>query len=514
MSLSSEVSPMLFQFNTRVSLQEIAGQLGRPATLKDVPNHLLDHLEAHGFKWFWSLGVWTTGSAGRKISGSNPVWHKDYQKDLPDFDQTDICGSPFAICDYEVHPDFGGRQALADLRQRLANRGIRLMTDFVPNHTALDHPWVSDHPEFFVHGGESDLNAEPQNYVRVMTKGGPRILAHGKDPWFDGWIDTLQLNYRCKELHDVQRRVLHSIADQCDGVRCDMAMLLLPDIISRTWGAKATPGDGTSSTEDCFWPQAIESVRARHNDFVFMAEVYWDLEWELQQLGFDFTYDKRLYDRLLSFESVAVREHLRADLKFQQRSCRFLENHDEPRVASILTTSQHLAAAVISFFSPGLRLFHDGQFEGRTRRVSMHLGRRAAETPDTLIQQLYGSLLNCLRSRAFHEGSWSLLECLPEWDANPTFRQFVSFAWEHSSERWLICVNYGPGNAQTFVKLPWADLKGCTWSLTDQLTRQTIVRDGNDLFDRGLYLDVPAWHVHLFLVHKVTKSSVDDMQTV
>jgi hypothetical protein len=498
--MSSFVCPLLFQFNTRVCLQELSCQLGRPATLKDIPDDLLDFLEAQGFNWFWSLGVWTTGSAGREISRTNPVWREEYQKGLPDFEQVDICGSPFAICAYEVHPDFGGRDALADLRQRLAQRGVRLMTDFVPNHTAQDHPWVSEHPEYYIHGSEPDLDAEPHNYVRVMTNHGPRVLAHGKDPCFNGWVDTLQLNYRCKELQEAQRLVLQSIAEQCDGVRCDMAMLLLPDIIARTWGSRAVPADGVPSTEVCFWPWAIESVRGRNTGFVFMAEVYWDLEWELQQQGFDFTYDKWLYDRLLSFDSVAVREHLKADPEFQQRSCRFLENHDEPRVASVLSLQQHLAAAAITFLSPGLRLFHEGQSEGRKHRVSMHLARRASETPDSAIQDLYKSLLGCLRSKAFRQGTWFLLECLPEWEANPTFRQFVSFAWESSTERWLICVNYGPGSAQTFVKLWWADLGGRKWTLQDQLTAETIVREGNDLAERGLYFNVPAWRVHVFLV--------------
>jgi hypothetical protein len=161
---------------------------------------------------------------------------------------------------------------------------------------------------------------------------------------------------------------------------------------------------------------------------------------------------------------------------------------------------QYLAAATITYLSPGLRLFHEGQFEGRKHRVSMHLSRRAAESPDPAIQELYKSLLTCLRSKAFREGSWSLLECIPEWEANPTFRQFVSFSWEHSGERWLIAVNYGPGSAQTFVRLPWADLKGRNWTLNDQLTQESLVRAGHDLAERGLYLNVPAWHVHMFLM--------------
>jgi hypothetical protein len=498
--MSSSSYPILFQLNTRVYLQEVAGHLGRPATLKDIPDELLDFLERNGFNWFWSLGVWTTGAAAREISRTNPVWREECKRDLPDLQESDICGSPFAVCAYEVHPDFGGRAALAHLRKRLAQRGIRLMTDFVPNHTAPDHPWVLEHPEYYVNGSEYDLEAEPQNYVQVVTKHGPRVLAHGRDPYYGGWVDTLQLNYRCKELHDIQRQVLHNIAEQCDGVRCDMAMLLLPDIIAKTWGNKSVPADGIEPTEVCFWPEAIQSVRRQHADFVFMAEVYWDLEWELQQQGFDFTYDKRLYDRMLSFDGGAVRDHLMADLQFQQRCCRFLENHDEPRAASMFSRPQYLAAATITYLSPGLRLFHEGQFEGRKHRVSMHLSRRAAESPDPAIQELYKSLLTCLRSKAFREGSWSLLECIPEWEANPTFRQFVSFSWEHSGERWLIAVNYGPGSAQTFVRLPWADLKGRNWTLNDQLTQESLVRAGHDLAERGLYLNVPAWHVHMFLM--------------
>ena len=83
-------------------------------------------------------------------------------------------------------------------------------------------------------------------------------------------------------------RELERIATMCDGVRCDMAMLILPDVFERTWGRRPEP----------FWPRTIERVRKAAPSFLFMAEVYWDLEWELQQQGFNYTYDKRLYDRL------------------------------------------------------------------------------------------------------------------------------------------------------------------------------------------------------------------------
>src|SRR5260370_36328526 len=158
---------------------------------------------------------------------------------------------------------------------------------------------------------------------------------------------------------------LVKIAGQCDGVRCDMAMLVLPDVFERTWGVRSQP----------FWPKAIPHVHERVTGFCFMAEVYWDLEWTLQQQGFDYTYDKRLYDRLRGGQARPVRDHLRAGLDYQSKLARFLENHDEPRAAAAFSPGVHEAAAVITFLTPGLRFFHQGHFDGRRKRISPTLGR-------------------------------------------------------------------------------------------------------------------------------------------
>ena len=176
---------------------------------------------------------------------------------------------------------------------------------------------------------------------------------------------------------------LVKIAGQCDGVRCDMAMLVLPDVFERTWGIQAQP----------FWPKATQRVRERVPDFCFMAEVYWDLEWTLQQQGFDYTYDKRLYDRLRDGHARPVREHFHAGLDYQNKLARFLENHDEPRAAATFPPGVHEAAAVITFLSPGLRFFHQGQFEGRRKRISPHLCRGPAEPVDQKLEQFYERLL-------------------------------------------------------------------------------------------------------------------------
>ena len=239
---------------------------------------------------------------------------------------------------------------------------------------------------------------------------GDLLLAYGRDPYFAGWPDTLQLNYANPATQEAMIAELLRIAGQCDGVRCDMAMLVLPDVFERTWGHRAP----------LFWPRATQRVRERAPGFCFMAEVYWDLEWTMLQQGFDYAYDKRLYDRLREGHARPVREHLLAGLDFQNKLARFLENHDEPRAAATFAPGKHEAAAVITFLSPGLRFFHQGQFEGRRKRISPHLVRAPLEPTDKTLQQFYDRLLAVIRQPIVRDGQWRLLECATAWDGNPT----------------------------------------------------------------------------------------------
>lgn len=481
--------PSLYQINTRVWLTELSRTLGRVATLDDIPDAELDRLAALGFDWVWLLSVWQTGPAAQAISRANPEWCREFAETLPDLKDEDIAGSGFAIQSYNVHRDLGGAASLAGLRQRLQKRGLSLMLDFVPNHMAPDHPWIDEHPDYFVHGSEGDLARSPRNYCRVQTKNGLLLLAYGRDPYFDGWPDTLQLNYGNPELQQAMIGELERIAEQCDGVRCDMAMLVLPDVFESTWGIRA----------DLFWPKAIESVRHKHPNFQFMAEVYWDREWTMQQQGFDYTYDKRLYDRLREGHIRPVREHFHAGLDFQNRMARFLENHDEPRTAATFSHEVHEAAAVVTFLSPGLRFFHQGQFVGRKKRISPHLVRAPQEPIDRKIEEFYNRLLSVLRRPVVRAGQWQLLDCASAWEGNWTSDCFLAFAWHNSvGERLLVTVNYAPNRSQCYVRLPFTDLGNRRWKLQDLLSGAEYDREGNDLQARGLYLDEPPWSAEVF----------------
>jgi glycosidase len=493
--------PLLFQVNTRVFLDERRRALGRPATLDDVPDAFLDDIAARGFAWVWFLGVWTNSPAARAVSRSSQAMRADFLRELPDLREDDITGSPFAIQAYDVLPAFGGDAALARVRGRLARRGLKLLLDFVPNHVGPDHPWVSTHPEYFIEGTEADVRRESGNWTRPPGARG-RILAMGRDPYFPGWPDTVQLNYQHRGLRDAMAGELLRTAARCDAVRCDMAMLVLPDVIQRTWGERATPRDGTVPVTTPFWPEAIGKVREAHPGFVFMAEVYWDLEWTLQQQGFDFTYDKRLYDRLHADDARLVVEHLWAAPDFQERSARFIENHDEPRAADAFGTGErHRAAAVITFLAPGLRFFHEGQFDGRKVHLSMHLGRRPDEPPDPGLRDFYNRLLEVLARSEVHDGDWRLSECRAAWEGNPTWDRFVVMAWESARGRLLACVNYGPTEAQCYTRVPLGGLEGRI-VLRDLLSDTRYERDGAELASKGLYLDMPPWGRNVFSVER------------
>jgi glycosidase len=481
--------PSLYQVNARARLTELARPLGRPATLDDIPDADLDRWAASDFDWIWLLSVWQTGPQAQQVSRTNPEWRKEFHETLPDLTDADIPGSGFAITGYTVHTNLGGDAALARLRERLKKRGLRLMLDFVPNHMGLGHPWVEDHPDYFIQGTDADLANAPQNFTRVKRKNGDLVLAYGRDPYFAGWPDTLQLNYANPATQAAMIGELVKVAGQCDGVRCDMAMLVLPEVFERTWGHRAP----------LFWPTATQRVRERVPGFTFMAEVYWDMEWTLQQQGFNYAYDKRLYDRLREGHACPVREHLHAGLDYQDKLARFLENHDEPRAATTFAPPVHEAAAAITFLSPGLRFFHEGQFEGRKKRISPHLCRRPDEPVDTALAKFYDRLLAVLREPAVRDGSWQLLECAAAWQGNWTNDCFLAFAWQGAgNDRLLVAVNFAANQSQCRVRVPFADLANYSWRLQDLLGNATYDRAGNELHERGLFLDMSPWQASVF----------------
>jgi len=485
--------PVIYEINTWTWLNELSRKYRKAVDLAAVPKEEWDAIAAHGCDAVWFMGVWERSPAGIEISMRNPGLLEDFRRALPDFSAKDNTGSPYCVCRYVVDEHLGGPEGLAAARRMLRERGLRLILDFVPNHVAPDHPWVIDHPEYFVQGNADDLAQKPGEFFPA----GGTVLALGRDPYFAPWPDVLQLNAFQPGLRQAVIETVSDIAEQCDGIRCDMAMLMLNHIFERTWGARA----GVKPVTD-YWTTVIPAIKGKYREFRFIAEAYWDLEWELQQQGFDHCYDKKLYDRMEHGDAESVRLHLLADPAYQQGMVRFIENHDEPRAAATFPDGKGRAAAVAILTLTGARLLHEGQFEGRKVRLPVFLGRRPAEPVDQDLTAFYGRLLKAVNREVFRNGEWRLCE-RSGWTDNQSCLNLLAWCWVKEEERFLIVINFRQEAAQARVHLPWDELRGKTWRLNDQLSGQAYDRRGDEMRDAGLYVDLKPWQCHLFQVRAV-----------
>jgi glycosidase len=482
--------PIVFEINTWVWLGELTRKHHRACTLASIPAEEWDALAELGIDAVWLMGVWERSPAGRAIAMKNEQLQADFKRALPDLQAEDVVGSPYCVRRYVVDDRLGGAKGLAAARRNLAQRNIHLILDLVPNHVAPDHPWAFDHPEYFIRGDANDLREHPASFFEAGTN----IYALGRDPYFAPWPDVLQLNAFHEGLRNAAIETLTTIAEQADGVRCDMAMLLINDVFGTTWGGRAGKRPPTD-----YWATVIPAVKRKFPDFLFIAEAYWDLEWELQKQGFDFCYDKRLYDRLCHDNPESVRLHLLAEPSYQDRLVRFIENHDEPRAAAVFSQEKARAAAAAMMTMPGAKLLHEGQLDGRKVRLPVFLSRRPDEAGDPALRSFYSRLLKAVHQEVFRNGRWTLCE-RSGWPDNSSYQNLIASCWTGGDERYLIVANLSETPLQALVKVPWKDLHDRTCRLSDALSDEIYDRSGNEMLAPGLFVDVKGWTVHSFRV--------------
>lgn len=507
--ITSTRHPRLLQIDARAWTARLAARDGRRVGLGDVRARDIDPIAELGFDLVWLTATWTIGSGSRRLARSSPELRARRAELLPDGSDDDIVGSPYAISAYEPADNLGGAGGLAKLRQRLGEAGLGLILDFVPNHTAAEHIWVRRHPEWFVHADSGHRAADPDAYFEVRSDG-RHWIAHGRDPNFPPWTDTAQLDYRHPDVPRAMTQALKEVATRCDGVVCSMAMLDLDDVFRTTWAGRsiAPTVDEEASPFGEFWWHATRSVHEVYPAFLLIGEAYWGLEWRLQQLGFDYTYDASLLERMVAGDVASVIGHLRADDGYQRRSVRLLEDRNRPRIAAQLDGRQERAAAVVEATVPGMLLVRDGQLEGARADVPIQIRREPEEEPDAELRELYCRVLRATDDETFRLGHAIRLEPTPAWPGNDTHEALVARLWvgNHRQLR-LAVVNLGGEAAQGFIPLALPEFAGKTVHLDDQLDDVSYERPGDDLLVRGLYVDLPPYGHHLFRVTRQTTPS-------
>ncbi len=345
-------------------------------------------------------------------------------------------------------------------------------------------------------GTRDDLKNHPEDYfVRTLPRGKRMIVAHGRDPLFPGWSDTAQLNVFNPELRQAMIKTLLDIASQCDGVRCDMAMLLMNDIFASTWN-----GHVGAPPKQEYWKEVIDHIKAWYPEFLFVAEVYWNKEYDILQLGFDYAYDKTLYDRIVEGNVQKIRQHLVAPIEYQQHMLRFIENHDEPRAQALLGERRSYAAATLICTLPGATLLHDGQLTGRKVKLPVQIKRQPDEAVHADLERYYLRLLRETRDPIYQEGDWYLFEMRPIAEGNNSYQNLLAYGWyERDKDYRLIVINLTPYSAQGRVDLSaWSWLEGEAWRLYDVTDGMEYERAGGMMTQEGLTILLDAYESHVF----------------
>lgn len=444
------MSSNLYEINTRSWIKKF----GEDATLKDIPEEYWSSLRSRGMDYVWLMGIWETSVESIEACCFHPDLMRVYDHTDPDWTRGDVQGSPYAIEDYQVSSLLGSWDDLALIYQKIKENDLNLILDFIPNHFNAYSQLITSNPEVFIEVSEAIYSSDPHSYFRRDGK----YFAHGRDPYFPAWTDTVQINYSNPATHQLMTERLQKIATVSDGVRCDMAMLVLPELFLNTWGSVLGP---TSYVDD-FWSLTIEKIKNQNPGFIFIAESYWDTEWTLQQMGFDFTYDKKLHDLLVSGDNYALKGHLRAEEEYQRKSLHFIENHDEPRSMQVLGETRSKAAAVIMSTTPGMHLFYDGQWEGHRIKMPVQLNSVGHESPCpcplanhldvgsrhlvcTCHNVFYTALTAAIDNPVLKDGRYNVID---NKNVNLHVRQ-----WTRSTESFLVIVNYSDQTQKDTIEL-------------------------------------------------------------
>ena len=483
-------NPHILEVNAQIWLNKIQRHLGRKITLAQIPESYLFEIKSSGFDAIWLMGIWEESLTSRHIARNDEPINNYLKKIVPDYKKEDIFGSPYSICSYKINEKFGTKEDLLAFKAKLNENGLALILDFVGNHFSVDHPLTWQEPDLFI-----TSKTEPSDKELFYQNKNGVWLAHGKDPYFAPWTDSAQLNLFNPKTRQVLLDYLLEVCPLCDGLRCDMVMLMLNKVHKDIWGNYL---DFEIPNEE-FWPAAIRKVKEKFPSFTFIAEVYWGLESEVQDLGFDFTYDKILYDRLLFSNPTQIADHLRAEHLYQKKTLRFIANHDEEAPITAFGSMQRsFAAAAVAYTLSGARLLTSSQIFGDKHRLPIqYLPERLPS--DTSSVDFYTKFLSIINHPCFHGGQWSLKEAKSYDGKDLSYQNILTWVWTQNTTCKIVVINYSGQNSKFKIfidKLP----KKENVHLKDEFLDNSLDIPYKDLKEQGLTLEFAPYEFKIFSV--------------
>jgi glycosidase len=397
---------VLLAKSTYVWLDQLSRTYGVPVTrLDQIPDAELDRLARFGFTGLWLIGVWERSTASRTIK----QWRGN----------PEALASAYSLHDYAVAHDLGGDDAWWDLHRRCRERGVRLATDMVPNHTGLDSRWIVEHPDYFLQLDSppypgyrftgADLSPDPAVSVHledgywdhsdaaVVFKlydhrdGRERYIYHGNDGTSMPWNDTAQIDYlNAAAREEVIQKILH-VARMSSIIRFDAAMTLARQHVQRLWyplpghgGAIPSRAEHALTQADFdrampveFWREVVDRVQAEVPDTLLLAEAFWLMEgYFVRTLGMHRVYNSAFMHMLRDEDNANYRQTLKNVLDFSaevlKRFVNFMNNPDEETaVEQFGKGDKYFGVALMLVTLPGLPMIGHGQVEGFSEKYGM-----------------------------------------------------------------------------------------------------------------------------------------------
>lgn len=445
--------------------------------LDQIPDEELDRIAAQGFTGLWLIGLWERSAASRTIKqwSGNP----------------EAAASAYSLYNYEIAEELGGWAALTNLRGRLWERGIRIASDMVPNHTGIDSQWIREHPDWFVslpHSpfpgySFSGVNVSESDRVGVYLEdhyfdrsdaavvfkrvdhetGDERYIYHGNDGTSMPWNDTAQLNYLSAEVREAVIQTILHVARNFPIIRFDAAMTLAKRHIQRLWfpepghgGAIPSRSEHSMSAREFdrlipveFWREVVDRVAAEVPETLLLAEAFWMMEgFFVRTLGMHRVYNSAFMNMIKNEENQKYRETIKNTLSYDpqilQRFVNFMNNPDEETaIDQFGDGDKYFGVCTMMVTMPGLPMVGHGQIEGFTEKYGMEFVRAYRdETPrQDLIERHEHEVFPLMRRRALFAGAKSF-RLFDLFDANGDISEDVfAFTNQHQGDHALVLFN-------------------------------------------------------------------------
>ena len=474
--------PFLYEINTRPWLYELSIKYERSIVrLTDIPLQEFDELAKNGVDIVWMMGVWKLGNYGLEFDKK-----LDYSEWLPNWTEEDVIGSPYAVYEYTCNPDIGTDNDLMWLKAILNSKGMKLMLDFVPNHSAVDAPQAKSNPDMYIRAPEG---IKDENRY---TEGG---LAYGANENHFTWKDVLQWNYWNKDTIEFMKNNIIKIMSFADAIRCDVAYQEINDVFGRTWPEELEKY-GYTKPEEEFWTYAIKAAKKLNPNIIFLAEAYKDEYNEiLIKLGFDYAYNRNILKKLMSSKDDFVEYIKDKQGSFWKDKANFVENHDELRVVHNMGDNykKAKAAGTIAATIGGMIFMNHGQWIGKKNMLDVHLRRGQDEPVNYEIKSHYQRLNQIIKNKTFRSDNFYYAGVID----GERKDDFIAYIREDEESHYLVVVNFSENEG--CANVPIYNLKGRRYTLVyDLLNDVEYIKTYDIVKNQGLKVCLKAWESQIF----------------